>query len=130
MSISSRFLLVLFGITVAILCAAQLSAQKVPTQSQAPPWALLMDPVCPVAPFPGRARESNASTELRVLYFPTAKDAKLKDSKIAVAASWIQWPELREQSCADSLWPQGRSLGGAGPSRKEPRCLCDLLGQR
>jgi hypothetical protein len=37
-----------------------------------------MDPVCPVAPHPGRP---NATKELRVLYFPLAKDAKLKDSK-------------------------------------------------
>jgi hypothetical protein len=81
MRVSSRFLLVLFGIIVAILCAAQLSAQQVPTPSQAPPWALLMDPVCPVAPFQGRTSEANATSELRLLYFPTANDAKLKDSK-------------------------------------------------
>ena len=78
MRVLSGFLLVLFGISVAILCAAQLSAQQAPTQSQAPPWTLLMDPVCPVAPYPGRP---NGTKELRVLYFPTAKDAKLKDSK-------------------------------------------------
>lgn len=82
MRVLSRCLLVLFGIVLAVSSVAQLSAQQVPTQSQAPSWTLLMDPVCPVAPFPGRTRESsNATSELRVLYFPTSKDAKLKDSK-------------------------------------------------
>ena len=78
MRVLSGFLLVLFGISVAILCAAQLSAQQAPTQSLAAPWTLLMDPVCPVAPYPGRP---NGTKELRVLYFPTGNGAKLKDSK-------------------------------------------------
>ena len=78
MRVSYRFLLVLLGISFAISSAVQSSPQQAPTQSQTPPWTLLMDPVCPVAPYPGRP---NATKELRVLYFPTAKDAKLKDSK-------------------------------------------------
>ena len=78
MRVLSRCLPVLLGIALTILCAAQSWAQQAPPQSQAPSWTLLMDPVCPVAPYPGRA---NGTKELRVLYFPSAKDAKLKNSK-------------------------------------------------
>lgn len=78
----SRLLIVVFGTCFVIASAAQSAPKQAPEQAQAPFWTVLLDPVCPVTPFPGQTHQSsNATSELRVMYFPAAKDAKLRDSK-------------------------------------------------
>src|SRR5215472_11580232 len=66
----------------AVLAVLSLScsafAQAASAKSQASPWTVLTDPVCPVASFYGTPLP-NATKELRVMYFPTGKTAKLKD---------------------------------------------------
>jgi hypothetical protein len=81
MRVLSRLLIVVFGIYFALVSAAQSPTKEIPSQPQVPFWTVLLDPVCPVTAFPGQAHESlNATSELRVMYFPQAKDAKLKTS--------------------------------------------------
>src|SRR5215472_8844490 len=66
----------------AVLAVLSLScsafAQAASAKSQASPWTVLTDPVCPVASFYGTPLP-NATKELRVMYFPSGKTAKLKD---------------------------------------------------
>jgi hypothetical protein len=78
----SRPLIVVVGMYFGIVSVAQSTSGQTAAQQQAPLWTVLLDPVCPVTPFPGQTHESsNATSELRVMYFPAAKDAKLRDSK-------------------------------------------------
>lgn len=82
MRVISRPLIVVFGMYFAIVSAAQSPPRQTASQPQGPFWTVLVDPVCPVTPFPGQTHESsNATSDLRVMYFPLAKDAKLKDPK-------------------------------------------------
>jgi tetratricopeptide (TPR) repeat protein len=53
-------------------------AQQSPAKPKTPPWTVLTDPVCPVASFYGTPLP-NASKELKVMYFPLGKTAKLHD---------------------------------------------------
>lgn len=48
--------------------------------SSLPRWTVLVDPVCPVSSFYARPFP-NATKEMRVLYFPAAKGAKLKNTE-------------------------------------------------
>src|SRR5215472_17677714 len=64
---------------LAILSASYSAfSQQSAGKPQTSPWTVLTDPVCPVAPFYGPPLP-NASKELKVMYFPAGKTAKLKD---------------------------------------------------
>ena len=65
-----------FATVLGILsCSACALAQQPPEKS---PWTVLTDPVCPVAAFYDPP-QPNVTRELRVMYFPANKNAKLKD---------------------------------------------------
>src|SRR5262249_17009674 len=66
-----------FSIFLLFACVESAFAQQSAPQTT-PPWTVLVDPVCPVSGF-FNSNASNATKELRVMYFPAAKDAKLKD---------------------------------------------------
>jgi hypothetical protein len=55
-------------------------AQESPAKPQTSPWTVLIDPVCPVSSFYGTPLP-NATKELKVLYFPAGKTAKIKDAQ-------------------------------------------------
>jgi len=68
-------------LAVALVVAATLAAQTPPKQlpnADVPRWPVLMDPVCPVSSF-RPSPSPNATREMRVMYFPAAKVAKIKD---------------------------------------------------
>src|SRR5215469_6204040 len=63
---------------LVILSASYALSQPSDAKPQTSPWTVLTDPVCPVASFYGTPLP-NATKELRVMYFPAGKTAKLKD---------------------------------------------------
>ena len=68
-------------ITIVLGCcfgAAQQSAQTAAPTPVVYPWAVLVDPVCPVSLSP---QIPSSSREIRVFYFPKAMGAKLKNPK-------------------------------------------------
>src|SRR5437899_9805646 len=69
------------GLAILLLLASTGSAfAQQPAPPPTSPRSVLLDPVCPVSgSFNNNA--PNATKELRVLYFPAAKDAKLKDAQ-------------------------------------------------
>jgi hypothetical protein len=72
----------------ATLCSGFAFAQA-PTAER---WAVLTDPVCPVSSFYSPPLP-NASKEMRVMYFPAAKGAKLKDSQALTLKIGFNRPE-------------------------------------
>src|SRR5262245_14167091 len=67
-----------FSIFLLFACIASASAQQPAPQPTPPRWTVLVDPVCPVSGF-FNSNAPNATKEMRIMYFPAAKDAKLKD---------------------------------------------------
>jgi tetratricopeptide (TPR) repeat protein len=73
-----RFAVVLLAcFSQAAFSQTSLGEKPLPSEP-APRWTLLIDPVCPVSSFYSRPFP-NATKDLRVLYFPSAKEAKLKN---------------------------------------------------
>jgi hypothetical protein len=78
MRVLPRLLIIVFGMYFGIASSAQSAPKQTPEQEQGLFWTILVDPVCPVSPIYG---SPNGTSDVRVMYFPGAKDAKLKDSK-------------------------------------------------
>lgn len=68
-----------FAFVLLIACFLGIAVAQNPNPAEPPPrWTVLVDPVCPVSSLYARP-SPNVSKDMRVLYFPAAKDAKLKD---------------------------------------------------
>ena len=70
-----RHIAVLLGVAV---CSLNVFSQEAVPKAPVPPWTVLTDPVCPVSSFYSRPLP-NTTKELRVMYFPAARRAKLTD---------------------------------------------------
>jgi tetratricopeptide (TPR) repeat protein len=68
----------LAAVLVILSSSCSAFAQQSPAKPKTPPWTVLTDPVCPVSSFYGTPLP-NASKELKVMYFPSGKNAKLHD---------------------------------------------------
>jgi len=76
------------------------SAQEPPfSLRQSPPWILLTDPVCPVSKFSG-VSVANATSTLRVMYFPKARDAKIKSPEKLTLSAAFDGPNFAHNSTA------------------------------
>src|SRR5437763_3940610 len=84
-----------FALAVALLGAISSFAQESPfSPLNDPQWVLLTDPVCPVPFFHGSSVAPNATESIRVMYFPKASRAKIKNPQALTLYAAFDGPQF------------------------------------